>query len=1116
MPLAIRHVRSLEEVIEPAVEFLSRPVDLFTRQQIVVPTAGAKAWLTSHLAERLGIVANVEFSFPAAITALLQPSRGRDSDPWSFDRLTFAVLHLLTQPDADRLGIPFDIANAPLLTARRIAALFDAYHVRRSGMILEWERDKPNPVLTPTANDEVKDGHPVPDSLRESDRWQFDLWRAVRRHIDAPSPPARMGLDQKREADQLLVAGLQTLSLQQLQCLELLGGVVDVEALLVHPSPGLHRRWVASLPSPSPGKPPRRVQDPELPDGVDPLLATWFTGSHELQVLLASQGIDAIPPSLDADTSPPKSLLKRMQQTVALGGEAEPGDHDAATDHSVVIHRCHSLSRQAEVLHDALLHAFHAIPGLEPHEVLIVSPCLERAAPHLEAVLQRTMPGCESSGKKRDLKLPFVIADRGIREASEAADLLTCLLTLSGARCGEEDVLSVARHTLVRQHFGIDENMVAMWGDLIERAGIRWGLDADHRSRHGLAVKGVGAVHTWKLGLERMLLGATLADDEQSETIGGVVPLVALDPDDLRTIVPLITIVDVIREYEAAVVEHQPVASWCRTIERALVDLCGAECRDLSEPLTLLRRLRDAATGTAAQDTPVPFTDVREMLLTWLDEKAGRQPLHTGVITATSMVPLRSVPFRVVCVFGYDDGAVGSGGEADGDDLVARQNLVGDVEPRTDERRTLVDCLLAARDRLIITCNGRSLKNNEPIPLVTPLAEFVDFAVRHGVRREKIGAPSGIEVAQPRHHLGRRNFLNGQVQPGVTWSHDRVAAAVAPQIWSRTDHDDATGFDADSAEAAGSTHVAAIEVTSLEALARDPLSLYIEQTLEIETWRRDEAATPATFRLSISKTATNKLSLELLARLAKDPQAEGEWMKGVRSSGRLPFGLHGDAVEQEIRELAAGIQVMCQQKSVPLVGCESCEVSVDTRRSRVIGHVVGVHEPTRQIVHVTAGKGDRKSPGRPLHVAAVRLLVAKAAGLGVDKASVVSRHNDWKPGAVTKAGNPVPPCAIRTVTLAAHVNPFERLAEVCDLVIEASQGPRGLFRLAEKNPGERVEGFASFVNGNWEPYYADSLEALVYGLTPSFDAVFAEGSAELAFLDRYYRLLCLNRAFVLE
>ena len=106
----------------------------------------------------------------------------------------------------------------------------------------------------------------------------------------------------------------------------------------------------------------------------------------------------------------------------------------------------------------------------------------------------------------------------------------------------------------------------------------------------------------------------------------------------------------------------------------------------------------------------MPCEDVRCLLVTWLDEKSGRQPLRTGAITATSMVPLRGVPFKVICVFGYDDGAVGVG-EGDGDDLVTRQQLVGEVDPRADERRALLDCLLAAGERLVITCNGRNVKS---------------------------------------------------------------------------------------------------------------------------------------------------------------------------------------------------------------------------------------------------------------------------------------------------------------------------------------------------------------------------------------------------------------------
>ncbi|MFM1996459.1 MAG: exodeoxyribonuclease subunit gamma [Planctomycetota bacterium] len=1129
MPLSIRFVSCLQDVLPPAVAFLSRPADLFARPRIVVPNPGTRAWLTGELAQALGgrgrgdgIVANVEISFPAAITGLLQPARSDTPDPWSFDRLTFAVLDVITGPDAARLALPFDVSRGPLMAAQRIAGLFDSYHIRRPGMVLEWERSHPNRVLNPTANDEQQDGEPVPDKLRDGDRWQFELWRAVRHRIGSPSPPARLSLEHQPRRDPLLVAGMQSLSLHQLQCLERLGEISDVEVLLVHPSPGLRAFWKSTLPGLSRGVPPRRHLDPDLPDGVDQLLPVWLAGAKEVQELLASQGVSLMEPTEPAAPSGAASaatVLARMQATVAAGGEAVPRDHDPATDRSLSIHRCHSLARQAEVLHDALMHAFREVKGLEPHDVVIVSPCIQQAAPHLEAVFQRTITGRGPAGEEAPIRLPLVVADRGIRQVSPAAELLVSLLALPGGRCSIDDVLGLAGHPLVQARFSFDDDTVAFWNDLAERTNIRWGLDAHHRSRRGLTLTAeseiLTEVHTWKLGLERMLLGALLPDDDPRPELGEVVPLTDLDPADLSSITKLVRILDVVRGLEAATAESRPTADWCDAIEAAVVGLCGEECSELAEPFTHLRRLRDAAAGTAAASRPVPFDNVRQLLAGWLDEQAGRQPLRTGAITATSMVPLRGVPFKVVCVIGYDDVAVGVA-EADGDDLVARQQLVGDVDPRLDERRALLDCLLAARHRLVITCNGQSIKNNERLPLVTPLAELVDFAVRHGVRREKLSGPSDIEFSHPRHHLGRGNFLEGRIQPGLIWSHDRAAAAVAPLV-GRPSQSAGGDAGAGTAPAAGGAMVEAMPVIELPLLVRmvkDPLRLYVEETLGIDTWRDDDAATPATFPLALEARDVKTLALELLGLLVADPDAEETWIEAVRQSGRLPFGLHGERQLAEIVGLARGIRDEAARKNVPLAGTETRELRIDLADGRVVGHVAGVHEATRQLVMVTAGAAEQKSPGRPLHVAAAYLVAARAAGMQIDTVSVVARNGKWKPGGPSDAERPLNPCQIRTVVLAPDVDPAARLADLCGLVRTALAGPCGLFELQFAGADNRPEKFAEFVAGkNWatgERTYHRKTEALVYGLAPVFEQVFRAGSRELAFLDRFISLLTLS------
>ena len=1136
MPLQLHYISRLEEVIEPAVEFLCRDADLFARQRIVVPTAGAKAWLTSELAKRLGssdaatrdgIIANVEISFPGAITALLQPSQNGTPDAWSLDRLTFAVLKVITS--RTDLGLPATFEGEPLLAARRIAGLFDSYHVRRPGMILRWEQG--DPVVSPTASDVVRDGQRETPGLDAADRWQFDLWHAVRQHIGTPSPPSRMSLAHHASREPLLVAGLQSLSLHQWQCLEQLGGACDVRVLLVHPSPGLETHWGTSLPQPSrddPRQPLRRNPDPEFVDGVDQLLPVWLAGSKELQHLLASQAatIDALP---TAAAHPfPDTLLGRMQRTIASGGEAVAHDH-TSHDRSVGIHRCHSLSRQAEVLHDALLQAFDEIEGLEPHDIVIVSPCIEKAAPHLEAVFQRTVKGQDADGGKASITLPLVVADRGIREVNEAADLLINLLALPGSRCSVDDMLGVAGHPLVRVHFDVGDDDTALWADLTARTQIRWGLDGGHRARRGLELATFADLHTWKLGLEGMLLGATLPDAPPRPELGGVVPLAGLDPADIPAIATLVRIIDVIRTLEVVTEVGRPAAEWCDAIETAMVGLCGAECPQLAEPLAQLRRLREAAAGTAAETTPVPFDDVRQLLGSWFEDKPGRQPLRTGAITATSMVPLRSVPFRVVCVIGYDDGAVGVA-EMEGDDLVGRQQLVGDVDPRTDERRALLDCLLAARDRLVITCNGRNIKNNQPLPLVTPLEELVDLAVRHGVDRKKLDEPSGIEVGHPRHHLSPKNFESGGVQKGVIWSHDADAAKVSQLVGASDGGNDAAGktpgdTPATATSAAGATPPGepaetpihpVIELSILERMVVDPLRLYLEKTLGIDTWRSDEQATPATFPLTLEKHVVRALTLELLHAIVADPRAEAAWVQSVRQSGRLPVGPHGDRQLEEIVQLAQGLSAALATHALDLASLVTMPLSaIDLGGCQLVGHVSGVLPSSRQLVIVTARESDKDSYGRPLHMAALQLLAAQAAGVDVTHATIISRRDTWKPGALKPATkkNPGPTLMdawqVRVIRLAnelAHPrSAADRLRETVGLAHEAMVSPRPAFgKVVTCSPDSRTRDFKEYVGGD---FYPRTSEAIMFGVSPTFEDVFERHPARIAFLDRFRRLL---------
>jgi len=182
----------------------------------------------------------------------------------------------------------------------------------------------------------------------------------------------------------------------------------------------------------------------------------------------------------------------------------------------------------------------------------------------------------------------------------------------------------------------------------------------------------------------------------------------------------------------------------------------------------------------------------------------------------------------------------------------------------------------------------------------------------------------------------------------------------------------------------------------------------------------------------------------------------------------------------------------------------------DVGGARVTGHFDHLDHQARHLVVLTTGSVDRESYGRPLHVAAVRLVAARAAGLDVAGVSILSRNKAWSPGAVTAAGKPINPCQLRTVVLDDRVDPGRRLADLVGLVDEALIAPRGLFGLGEAAAADRRTRFGEFVQPrSFARDYAWSCEAMVYGPHPAFEQVFAAGSPAADFLDRYASLLTL-------
>jgi exodeoxyribonuclease V gamma subunit len=1034
--------------------------------------------------------------------SFVQPGKQRGVDPWSIEYLTMAVLHVISgRSEYDAI---IRKHGGPLQAARMLADRFDKYHARRPMMIRSWE--KGSPVLAPSTADSFNDGEWRAAGI-ESEMWQFNLWREVRELIGVPSRPAQVeaAVQQLRRGENLhgvpprvMVAGLQSLQLGSLEILQALGAVSDVRVVLVHPSPVLAARWSEEfLDTPvTRGALQIRPTEGDVPSDVDPLINSWLRGAREMQQMLASQGVKAAlhkPKELGVGGAAP-SFLQRLQLSVTSRGDVAESQASAA-DASVQIHRCHNLGRQVDALHDALMHAFRDVKNLQPHEVVVLSPKIDEAAPLLEAVFNREI--VTAGGVK--VKIPFVVADRSLRDVSEGAALLGSLLALMNSRFSVSGLLEVASSPLVLSHVGLYEDDLDTWKRHIARTRVRWGLDSTQRKAAGLDAVDENA-HTWKQAIERALMGAALPDAALARELGGVVPLVDVGIEDIDALSGLAQVLHAIGELETSIRSGAEfgVAEWCDALERALVQLCGIENSELDFPLEALGGLRRSVAIPSAVEGAAPvvvsaavgFGDFSAIVEDLLSGAPGRQPLRTGAVTATSFLPLRSVPFRVVCVVGLDDGVFGAG-ELESDDLVGAQQFIGDDDPRIDSRRVLLDAVLAAKDRVIITCNGRSIHNNSPVPLTTALAEFVDFCQRAGVNNRPKGEDgTEIEYMHPRHLSGGRNFIEGGVVPGVVWSHNAAAKATAENVGrSRVAGTAAVAIGA----MAGAS---VVELSELESFFTRPLRTFVRGVMGISTWRDKPIDDTATLPLSLEKKIRQELTRGLVEGKASAVSgwSRSDYFAIARLNGDLPIGVYSDAELEAIGALADSIDRACDANGVAVLAPLPFAVDMPLLPGVVLrGLVSGVQMGDGM---VTVVRYDKEYKDDHL-VVAVRLLALLAAGTGIRRAITIHPSKD-EPTKVI----------VRQLILADDIDESEamsRLRVVYNAYLKAHQHPFGSFGGAARaifpKAGEVAldKGRSKFQSAVSGDYFASSEEAVIYGLSPVFEEVFSKGSEMLAF-----------------
>jgi len=753
--LTIHRAESSTYLADALARILAVPLpDPFSAEVIAVPAKGIERWLTQRLSTVLGaeamdgVAANIDFPSPTRLVdEAIAAASGidADDDPWAAQRQLWTLLDVI---DAS-LDEPWcAVLKAHLTgehritrryaTAAHLTDLWRMYGAERPQLFVDWaagrDTDGAGGVLAPDLG------------------WQAALWRRLRYQLATASPAERLDAACEHLRTQPALSGLPErfslfgptrLTVEQLSVLDALGAHRDVHLWLPHPSPAMWTALTGRVAT------VRRRDDESAVAVEHPLLASLARDTRELQQRLSPFASADVHHGAEPVAT---TLLQHLQADLRAD---RPPRHTAADDGTVQVHACHGPPRQVEVLREALLHLFQQDTTLEPRDVLVMCPDVEAYAPLVHAAF-----GQGGAGGHPGHRLRVRLADRSLRQTNPLLDTVAGLLDLADGRVTASQVLDLAAQAPVRRMFAFNDDDLEQLRTWVTTSGIRWGIRRRQREAFGLSDV---PQNTWTTGLDRILLGVT-ADETELAWLGNALPLDDVDSGDIDLAGRLAELIDRLDAVLSRLRGPQPATSWTGTIGWALDLLTNVPESDAWQGAEARRELATATEHAGATELQLP--DVRAMLAGRLAGRPTRANFRTGELTVATLVPMRSVPHRVVALLGLDDEVFPRGAAVDGDDVLARDPCLGERDRRSEDRQLLLDAVMSAGDRLLVLYTGADPVTGQTRPPAVPLGELLDVIA--------VTAGKDIVQRQPLQPFDPRNFDADQ-----PFSHNRGSLAGA-------------------------------------------------------------------------------------------------------------------------------------------------------------------------------------------------------------------------------------------------------------------------------------------------------------------------------------------------
>jgi exodeoxyribonuclease V gamma subunit len=778
---------SLISCLQETAKQTGQGVSVFDSDQILVQSPGMSQWLKIQIAEKLGIAANIDFPLPSSFIWQLYQQHIQDlpeQSAFTKPNMTWKLMSIL--PSMFELpefaSVEQYLSDSQPLKlyqlAAKIADVYDQYLVYRPDWILHWE----------AGHNDLPDTNDL--SICESHPWQPILWRALVTDSQnlGESPFHRANLhhtllealhnpdNQKNTLTAekpLMVFGISAMPMQQLEVLSALAESRDVLIFWFNPS---QHYWGDIVDKKTQAKAQLKAIDNaaigrselagvEFLDIGNPLLASWGKLGRDYQDMLLSFELQQQDYFVDMQ---PQYLLQHIQSDVnhlqfratadelnaselLSNGNAYPKVEIRLTDSSLQIHACHSKVRELEILHDQLLKRFNDNPDWHPGDVIVMMPDVATYAPFIEGVF---------GAVEHQFAIPYAISDRNVGQVSPLLSSFLQLMKLHQSRLTLSEVLSLLEVPAVQRKFAIDPQEFELLQHWLTDAGVRWGWNDHDKQRWDLPAENQ---NTWVFGLQRLLAGYAMASSELYQGNQELISAYAdIEGQHAVALGKCYQFTSALLKVLAFCQNQQNIQQKVEQALELLSQLYDADETEQADMLilreTLEKMLVHSHQYTQQIDQDVFVSELQQNI----QENGVGQRFLAGYVNFCTLMPMRSIPFKMVCLLGMNDSDYPRQSVPMGFDLMRLAPAKrGDRSRRLDDRYLFLEALLSAREQLYFSYQGFSQKDNSPLAPSILLSELMEYC-QHGFC---LSGELGLDVAQTEKNLLAHLTIKHKLQP---------------------------------------------------------------------------------------------------------------------------------------------------------------------------------------------------------------------------------------------------------------------------------------------------------------------------------------------------------------